>query len=80
MSPKKAVHSSSAQQKEEFDVYTRLLNKDEVARVIGKSRRSVELLMLERVIPYVKVGRSVRFRLRDVEKALEKFVVKEVAK
>jgi len=80
MSPiRKAVRSLSAQQKEEFDPYTRLLTKDELSRIIRKARRSVEVLMVERKIPYLKIGHNVRFRLRDVEKALEKFVVKEVA-
>jgi excisionase family DNA binding protein len=81
MSPKnKAVLFSPAREIEEFDPYVRLLTKDELARIIGKKRRSVEVLMAERKIPYLKIGHNVRFRLRDVEKALEKFVVKEVSK
>jgi predicted DNA-binding transcriptional regulator AlpA len=63
----------------DFDVYTRLLDKDELARIIGKSVRSVDNLMRAKAVPYIKVGRSVRFRLRDVEKALQKLTVKEVA-
>jgi excisionase family DNA binding protein len=74
----KAVPNSSALKIEEFGAYVRLLKKDELAKIIGKSRRSVELLMLQRQIPFIKLGRNVRFRLSDVEKALERFVVKEV--
>jgi excisionase family DNA binding protein len=78
MSPKNKTVLSSPVQIEEFDPYTRLLTKDELAKIIRKKRRSVEGLMADHKIPYLKIGHNVRFRLRDVEKALEKFVVKEV--
>jgi excisionase family DNA binding protein len=64
---------------EETGVSARLLKKYELAQFLGKGRRSVELMMLNRQIPFIKIGRHVRFRLSDVEAALEKFVVKEVA-
>ena len=65
---------------EKIGVSERLLKKDELAQFLGKGRRSVELMMIHRQIPFIKIGRHVRFRLSDVEKALEKFTVKEVAK
>jgi excisionase family DNA binding protein len=74
----KVVPNSFALKTDDFNPYVRLLKKDELAQIIGKSRRSVELMMLQRQIPYLKLGRHVRFRLGDVEKALENFAVKEV--
>jgi predicted DNA-binding transcriptional regulator AlpA len=62
----------------DFDLYTRLLNKRDLAKLIGKSVRSVEYLMKARTIPHVKLGASVRFRLKDVERALGRLTIKEV--
>ena len=76
-SRKKVVPNSSTSKTGDFNPYISLLTKDELGQIIRKSRRSVELMMLNRQIPFVKLGRSVRFRLGDVEKALEKFTVKE---
>jgi excisionase family DNA binding protein len=61
------------------DPYVRLLTKREIARVISKSERSIDNMMKGRVIPFLKLGRSVRFKLRDVEKALSKLTVREVS-
>jgi hypothetical protein len=61
------------------DPYTRLLNKREIARFISKSENSVDRLRKKRVIPFLIVGGAIRFRLRDVEKALARYQVKEVA-
>jgi excisionase family DNA binding protein len=74
----KAVPNSSRIEK--IGVNERLLKKDELAQFLGKGRRSVELMMIHREIPFIKIGRHVRFRLGDVEKALEKFTVKEAKK
>jgi predicted DNA-binding transcriptional regulator AlpA len=78
----KKTASLSAIQNEsnvDFDVYTRLLTKRDLAKIIGKSIRSVENLMRSKTVPYLKIGHSVRFRLREVEKALQKHTVKEVS-
>jgi predicted DNA-binding transcriptional regulator AlpA len=61
------------------DPYTRLLNKREIARFISKSENSVDRLRKKRVIPFLIVGGAIRFRLSDVEKALARYQVKEVA-
>jgi excisionase family DNA binding protein len=74
-SRKKAVLNSCTSKTGDFNPYISLLTKDELGQIIRKSRRSVELMMLNRQIPFVKLGRSVRFRLGDVEKALKKFTV-----
>jgi hypothetical protein len=65
--------------KDDFDVYTRLLTKKEFGRIIGKSVGSVESMM-RAGFPYLKLGRSVRFRLRDAEKALAAFTVTSTTK
>ncbi len=60
------------------DLYSRLLTTPELGDAISLSERSIQYLQKRRAIPYIKIGRSVRFRLRDVEKALERFTVREV--
>jgi len=44
------------------------------------SRRTLGKWIAERRIPYIKLGRAVRFRPDAVAKALEKFEVKAVTK
>jgi len=61
------------------DLYGHLLDKREMARHLKKSTRSVENLMRQRVIPFIKVGGQPRFRLKDVERALERYTVKEIS-
>ena len=60
------------------DPYVRYLTKREIARIIGKSPRAIEYMMRSRVIPFVRLGRNVRFKLAAVEKALEKLTIREV--
>jgi excisionase family DNA binding protein len=45
----------------------RLLTKEEVAVICHVTTRSVENWMARGALQYMKIGRSVRFRLRDVE-------------
>jgi excisionase family DNA binding protein len=61
------------------DPYIRLLTKPEIGQIIGKSMRSVDNMMRRRQIPFIRIGRNVRFKLAAVEKALEKLTVKEVS-
>jgi excisionase family DNA binding protein len=61
------------------DPYVRYLEKDEIAQIIGKSRRSIEYMMRRRQIPFIRIGRNVRFKLAAVERALEKLTVREVS-
>jgi excisionase family DNA binding protein len=61
------------------DPYSRLVDKRETAWYLRLSERAVDRLRHRRVIPFIRVGGVIRFRLADVEKALERFKVKEVA-
>ena len=63
---------------ETVDPYLRLLSKREMGSFLGKSESSIDRLRKRRIIPYILVGGEIRFRLRDVEKALERYTVKEV--
>jgi excisionase family DNA binding protein len=59
--------------------YPRPMTKAELAEFLRVSDRTVDNYVIGRVIPYIKIGRSVRFRLADVEKALSRYTVKEVS-
>jgi excisionase family DNA binding protein len=63
----------------EGDPYLRLLNKGELAWCLNASVRQVEYMIVKRSIPAIRIGNRWRFRLKDVEKALERFTVREVA-
>jgi excisionase family DNA binding protein len=73
------IQAPADQQKVNFDIYTRLLTKREIAEINNRSPRTIDNMIQARVIPYLKLGRSVRFRLADVQKALNRYLVKEVA-
>lgn len=55
-----------------------LLRIDQVASLLGVSKRTITNLAARRKIPFVKIGRCLRFRLRDVEAAINKMTVKSV--
>ncbi len=48
-----------------------LLDSSELARMLGITERHVRRLVMERRIPFVKVGRFVRFDPRDIEQWLQ---------
>ena len=56
----------------------RPITKTELAQFLGVSLRTVDAYVSSRRIPYIKLGRLVRFRLPDVERALKRFTVEEV--
>lgn len=56
-----------------------LLTNKELAQVLGCSWRHVMTLKDKRLIPYVQLGRLVRYNAQDVLKALGKLTVKEHA-
>ena len=62
-----------------LDPYSRLLSKRETARYLNLSEHSVDRLRKKRAIPFIVVGGAIRFRLAEVERALERFRVKEIA-
>ena len=56
-----------------------LLKKGQVAAMLGLTSRGVECLMARRAIPYIRISsRCVRFHWPTIQKALEKFSVKEI--
>ena len=52
-----------------------LLNKRGLAVKLGISKRTVDLWMHQRRLPFLKVGKTVRFRWRDVLEKLSQFRV-----
>jgi len=52
--------------------YVRLLKKPEIAQILGKSTRAIEDMMRQGQLPFLRLGRHVRFKLAAVERALEK--------
>jgi excisionase family DNA binding protein len=46
------------------------LTKDQIAQVLGVTRRTVENWMNQRLLPHLKLGRTVRFDLEDVRRHL----------
>jgi len=52
-----------------------LLTKQELASKLKKTPRCIELWMRHRYLPYIKVGRSVYFRWKDVLVSLDRFRV-----
>lgn len=60
--------------------YPRPLTKAELAKHLQVCPRTVDYLMARRKIPFIKLGgRIVRFRLTDVERALQRYTVEEVS-
>jgi excisionase family DNA binding protein len=58
----------------------KLVDTETLARILGLNRRTIEGWIRKRKLPFIRVGkRCVRFRLRDVFKALEdRYTIKEV--
>lgn len=55
------------------------LPKQEIAKRYQISVRQVTNLMRRRILPFVKVGRMVRFNTQSCDKALMQFEVKSVS-
>jgi excisionase family DNA binding protein len=52
-----------------------LLNKRTLAEKLGVSKRTVDAWMKRKRLPYIKVGKSVRFYWRDVLQKLQSYRV-----
>jgi excisionase family DNA binding protein len=50
----------------------RLLNIKEAARFLGTTDKTLYTKIWRREIPFIKIGRSVRFDLRDLEALIER--------
>lgn len=57
-----------------------LLDKAEAAAYLGTTERHIQRLWAERRIPAVKVGRKVRFRVRDLDAWIDAHTVPEVTR
>ena len=61
---------------EKIDFRTQgLLSRKEMARYLNISERKLSSMMTNREIPFIKIGRSVRFNLSDVLDALQRFTI-----
>ena len=48
-----------------------LINTGEAAGLLGIGKRTVQELMAARKLPYLRIGRSVRFRMEDITAFIE---------
>ena len=55
-----------------------LLNRQQIAELIGVSTRTISNLVSSRRIPVIKFGKSVRFDPSKVLKALEKYEIEAI--
>jgi excisionase family DNA binding protein len=55
-----------------------LFNRREIADYIGVCERTISNMMTKRVIPVIKIGKSVRFDPIKVRKALEKYEIESL--
>ena len=57
----------------EAQLPTTYLTKQDVARLLQVSVRTVENFMSRGLLPFFRIGRTVRFRLKDIEAHLIRF-------
>jgi len=55
-----------------------LFNRKQIADYIGVSERTISNMMSKRIIPVIKIGKSVRFDPTKVRKALDKYEIQEI--
>lgn len=55
-----------------------LLTEKEQAALLSISWRGLQEFRKKRLVPFVRIGRLVRYRPSDVEKAIERLTIKEV--
>jgi|ERR1043166_1143389 excisionase family DNA binding protein len=65
----KAIHERENKQHVLEEVIS--LNKKEVGKMLGIAPRTIDRWMKRGLLPYYKIGRIVRFKLREVQKHLE---------
>ena len=58
------------------EVGIRLLNVQEAARLLGTTPKTLYSMAWRREIVFVKIGRSLRFDVRDLEKMIEEAKVR----
>jgi len=52
------------------------LNSEEIAKHLRITTRTLFSLRKRRIIPYMRVGRGIRYNMDEVDKAMEKRMVK----
>jgi len=57
------------------DTRDRLMRKEEIAQRLGVHPRSVDNWIRSRKLPYIRLGRCIRFRWRDVDAKLSDMAV-----
>ena len=55
-----------------------LLNRKQIADYIGVSERTISNMMSKRIIPVIKIGKSVRFDPSKVRKALDNYEIEAI--
>ena len=55
-----------------------LFNRKQIADYIGFSERTISNMMSKRIIPVIKIGKSVRFDPTKVRKALDKYEIEAI--
>ena len=55
-----------------------LFNRKQIADYIGVSQRTISNMMRKRLIPVIKIGKSVRFDPAKVRKALDKYEIEAI--
>ncbi len=55
------------------------LTRSELASFLNVSVRTIDGYVLSRRIPYIRLGRLLRFRVQDVERALKRYTIEEVS-
>lgn len=62
----------------EYDGYPQPLTRLELAAFLKLSPRTIDRYVASRRIPFIKIGKTLRFQLADVHRALKRFTVEEV--
>ena len=55
-----------------------LFTRKQIADYIGVSERTISNMMRKRIIPVIKIGKSVRFDPSKVRKALDKYEIEAI--
>jgi uncharacterized membrane protein len=51
------------------------VNREELASILGFSSRHISNLMKKGILPYIKIGKSARFRVPESRSALNKYKI-----
>ena len=58
---------------------TKFFNVKELAKYLNISEGSIRLKVFKKTIPFIRMGGSIRFRISDIEKYLDKCTIQEVS-